>query len=101
MASGFGYTGGRSKCFTFWNQFQQCYIQSENPKECRPLSDDYLECLHKTKEVAHAKAVQDEFIRRAEAAATEGRKAADILAEGAIVGVGLIRRDEQQDSKKH
>ncbi|KAF8348531.1 hypothetical protein F5887DRAFT_589559 [Amanita rubescens] len=80
MASGFGYTGGRSKCFTFWNQFQQCYIQSENPKECRPLSDDYLECLHKTKEVAHAKAVQDEFIRRAEAAATEGRKAADILA---------------------
>ena len=103
----------------------QCYIQSENPKECRPLSDDYLECLHKTKEasrnaltvfqisyrslypsmdgniqIAHAKAVQDEFIRRAQAVGTESRKAADILAEGAIVGVGLIQRGEQ-DSKKH
>jgi hypothetical protein len=26
--------------------------------------------------------------------ATEGRKAADILAEGAIVGVGLIQREK-------
>ena len=51
-------------------------------------------------QIAHAKAVQDEFIRRAQAVGTESRKAADILAEGAIVGVGLIQRGEQ-DSKKH
>ena len=32
--------------------FVQCYIQSENPKECQPLADDYLECLHKPKEAS-------------------------------------------------
>ena len=51
-------------------------------------------------QIAHANAVQDEFIRRAQAVGTESRKAADMLAEGAIVGVGLIQRGEQ-DSKKH
>ncbi|KAF8691620.1 hypothetical protein AX14_002746 [Amanita brunnescens Koide BX004] len=101
MASGFGYTGGRPRCFTFWHEFQQCYIQSENPKECQPLADDYLECLHKPKEIARAKAVQAEFVRKAEAATKEGRKAADILEEGTIVGVGLIQRGGQQDSEKH
>ncbi len=61
----------------------------------------FVSFIDGNKQIARAKAVQAEFIRRAQAAATEGRKAADILAEGAIVGVGLIQRDEQQDSKKH
>ncbi|KAF8888521.1 hypothetical protein BD779DRAFT_1523313 [Infundibulicybe gibba] len=92
MASGYGYGGGRSRCFTYWQEFQKCYAQTDNPTECRPQSDDYLECLHRPKETARAKAVQAEFIRKAEASAREGHKAAEVLADGAIVGVGLIRR---------
>ena len=45
-------------------------------------------------QIARAKAVKAEFIRKAEHQAQEGRKAADILADGVIVGVGLIRRDK-------
>lgn len=29
----------------------QCYAQSDSPSECKPAADDYLECLHHTKEV--------------------------------------------------
>jgi hypothetical protein len=46
------------------------------------------------RQIARAKAVKAEFVRQAEHASKEGRKAADILAEGAIVGVGLIQRDK-------
>lgn len=49
-------------------------------------------------QIARAKAVKAEFIRKAEQQAQEGRKAADILADGVIVGVGLIQRDKP-DSK--
>jgi len=96
MASGFSYGGGRSRCFTYWQEFQKCYAQSDEPVECRPQSEDYLECLHRPKEIARAKAVQDEFIRQAEASAKEGQKAADVLADGAIVGLGLIQRSKQE-----
>jgi len=61
-------------------------------------ADDYLECLHHTKEIARAKAVKAEFIKRAEHQASEGRKAADILADGVIVGVGLIQREKSGDA---
>ena len=44
-------------------------------------------------QIARAKAIKSEFIRKAEHQATEGRKAADIIADGAIVGVGLIKRE--------
>lgn len=44
-------------------------------------------------QLARANAVKAEFIKQAEHQATEGRKAADVLAEGVVVGVGLIRRD--------
>ncbi|KAM6503250.1 hypothetical protein JOM56_000193 [Amanita muscaria] len=97
MASGFGFTGGRSRCFTHWQEFQKCYIQSDKPTECRPLADDYLECLHRPKEARPntAKAVQDEFIRKAKAVAKkEGRDPAEVIAQGTV---GLTQG--QQDSK--
>ena len=108
----------------------QCYAQTDVPSQCAPQADDYLECLHHTKEVrsldpAHhfnthnslitlssipgpsvsfmqikrAKQVKAEFLRKAEHQAHEGRKAADILADGVIVGVGLIQRGEVAHSK--
>lgn len=45
-------------------------------------------------QIARAKAVKAEFIKKAEHQAHEGRKAADILADGVIVGVGLIQREK-------
>ena len=51
-------------------------------------------------QIARAKAVKAEFVKRAEHQATEGRKAADILADGVIVGVGLIKR-EKADGSTH
>jgi len=49
--------------------------------------------------------VKAQFIRKAEHEAKEGRKAGDILADGVIVGLGLIQRkegggDEGADQKK-
>lgn len=50
-------------------------------------------------QINRAKMVKAEFIRKAEHQAHEGRKAADILADGVIVGVGLIQRGEAAHSK--
>ncbi|KAI0045019.1 hypothetical protein FA95DRAFT_1561585 [Auriscalpium vulgare] len=98
MASGFGFQGGRSRCFAYWQEFSKCYAQSDSPSECRLQADDYLECLHHTKEIARAKAVKAEFIKKAQHQAQEGRKVADVLADGVIVGVGLIQRDKGADA---
>ncbi|RDB27905.1 hypothetical protein Hypma_002186 [Hypsizygus marmoreus] len=125
MASGYGYSGGLYSCPRPCNHFHlttthqdvpgassigrnfkrclselQCYAQTDNPRECRPQSDDYLECLHHPKEIARAKAVQDEFIRKAEATAKEGQKAADVIADGVIVGLGLIQRSKEAEGSK-
>jgi len=47
-------------------------------------------------QIARAKAVKAEFVKRAEHEAKEGRKAGDIIAEGVIVGVGLIQGDQNK-----
>jgi NADH dehydrogenase (ubiquinone) Fe-S protein 5 len=50
-------------------------------------------------QIARAKAVKAEFIKQAEHHAKEGRKVADVLADGVIVGVGLIQRDQGEEAK--
>jgi NADH dehydrogenase (ubiquinone) Fe-S protein 5 len=50
-------------------------------------------------QIARAKAVKAEFIKQAEHHAKEGRKVADVLADGVIVGVGLIQRDQGEEVK--
>ena len=50
-------------------------------------------------QIARAKAIKAEFVRKAEHQAHDRRKAADILADGVIVGVGLIQRGEAAHSK--
>ncbi|KDQ09590.1 hypothetical protein BOTBODRAFT_137553, partial [Botryobasidium botryosum FD-172 SS1] len=90
MASGYGYTGGRSRCFPLWQEFAKCYAQTDNPSDCVAASKDYTECLHHTQEIARARAVKTHFIEKAAHQTKEGRKTADILSEGVIVGVGLI-----------
>ncbi|KAI5123228.1 hypothetical protein M0805_001317 [Coniferiporia weirii] len=100
MASGFSFTGGPSRCFAYWQEFSKCYARSDNPKECVAQSEDYLECLHHTKEIERAKAVKAQFIKRAEHEAKEGRKAGDILADGVIVGLGLIGKEGEGGKSK-
>ncbi|KAG6868078.1 hypothetical protein C0993_007755 [Termitomyces sp. T159_Od127] len=100
MASGFGYTGGRSRCFNYWQEFSRCYAQTDNPGACRLQAGDYLECLHGTKEVARAKQVKAELLRKAQAAVKEGQKAADIAADGGNIGLGLIKRSTEEAETK-
>ncbi|KAF7970174.1 hypothetical protein HWV62_35232 [Athelia sp. TMB] len=94
MASGYGFNGGRSRCFAYWQEFSKCYSQTDNAADCAPQGDDYVECLFHHREIARAKQIKAEFIRKAEHQAKEGRKTADVLADGVIVGVGLIQRDK-------
>jgi NADH dehydrogenase (ubiquinone) Fe-S protein 5 len=52
---------GRTRCFPFWQEFSkvsrwrlpliQCYASADAPQDCVAQKDDYLECLHRTKEV--------------------------------------------------
>ncbi|KIM86685.1 hypothetical protein PILCRDRAFT_815935, partial [Piloderma croceum F 1598] len=71
-----------------------CYAQTDKASDCRPQGDDYVECLFHHREIERAKQIKAEFIRKAEHQAKEGRKVADVLADGVIVGVGLIQRDK-------
>lgn len=91
---------GRSRCFVYWQEFSKCYSQADAPSQCRVQADDYLECLHHTKEIERAKAIRAEFIKQAEHQAKEGRKVADLLADGVIVSVGNKQRDGAPDDKE-
>ncbi|ORZ38132.1 hypothetical protein BCR44DRAFT_42605 [Catenaria anguillulae PL171] len=92
MASGFGLSGGRSRCFAFYQDLQKCFLTSEDPHtQCAPVKADYLECLHHRKEFARAqiiahKANQVRAAERAEQAKLE--KEGKSLAVGAVLSRG-------------
>ncbi|XP_078436161.1 NADH dehydrogenase [ubiquinone] iron-sulfur protein 5-B-like isoform X1 [Wolffia australiana] len=52
MASGWGITGNKGRCYDFWNDFSECMSRCREPKDCALLREDYLECLHHSKEIA-------------------------------------------------
>ncbi|KAF8317736.1 hypothetical protein DL93DRAFT_2076888 [Clavulina sp. PMI_390] len=93
MASGYGYDGGRSRCFSQWQEFSKCFSNADHPKQCILQSEDYLECLHHGKELSRAKTVKTHFVQKQLHEGKEGRKVAEVLSEGVIVGVGLIGGD--------
>nr|GMD72935.1 NADH dehydrogenase [ubiquinone] iron-sulfur protein 5-B [Ipomoea batatas] len=51
MASGWGITGNKGRCYDFWMDFSECMSGCREPKDCALLREDYLECLHHSKEV--------------------------------------------------
>ncbi|KAG6518973.1 hypothetical protein ZIOFF_022459 [Zingiber officinale] len=51
MASGWGISGNKGRCYDFWNEFSECMSRCREPKECTFLREDYFECLHHAKEV--------------------------------------------------
>ncbi|XP_057963884.1 NADH dehydrogenase [ubiquinone] iron-sulfur protein 5-B-like isoform X2 [Malania oleifera] len=50
MASGWGITGNKGRCYDFWTDFSECMSRCREPKDCSLLREDYLECLHHSKE---------------------------------------------------
>jgi NADH dehydrogenase (ubiquinone) Fe-S protein 5 len=47
-------------------------------------------------QIARAKAIKEEFVKKVQHQAAEGRKIADVLADGVITGVGLIDRSKRE-----
>ncbi|KAI6379783.1 hypothetical protein MCOR25_001914 [Pyricularia grisea] len=99
MASGYGLTGGPSRCFPFWQELLACYVvntsgeDDSGKKKCAPALEDYYECLHHKKERARVEALQLAY-RRAEHA----NPREDPPTAGQIRNLGLIGKEE--DTKK-
>ncbi|KAK8135885.1 NADH:ubiquinone oxidoreductase 11.5kD subunit [Apiospora sp. TS-2023a] len=100
MASGYGLTGGPSRCFPFWQEVLACYVVNTNADDnsgktkCAPVLEDYYECLHHKKEAARVRQLQVAY-RKAEAKASGGESAPT---SGQIRNLGLLNKEE--DTKK-
>jgi len=81
-----------------WQEFSKCYASADTPAQCTAQSEDYLECLHHTKEIARARTIKTHFIQKQAHEGKEGRKVAEVLSEGVIMGVGLIGGDKPKDA---
>ncbi|KAJ1024143.1 hypothetical protein NDA16_002982 [Ustilago loliicola] len=90
MASGFSFKGGRPRCFAFWQEFQKCYVQADTPSDCLAAKEDYLECLHHTKEIARAKEIKDHWLQRQAKEAHAAREKGEVRATSSIMDLGLI-----------
>lgn len=64
MASGYGFKGGRGRCFPFWQEFAKCYGSADNVDQCELQYEDYQECLFHKKEYARLKMVLDEYYKQ-------------------------------------
>ncbi|GAA6011193.1 hypothetical protein JCM10207_005534 [Rhodosporidiobolus poonsookiae] len=96
MASGFSYTGGRSRCFPFWQDFQKCYAGADQPEQCVLQKEDYLECLHHTKEVSRAMKIKSEYLTKTAVELEAKRKEATTQVEAGILGLGLLSQPKAE-----
>ncbi|KAI9347700.1 hypothetical protein BDR26DRAFT_931411 [Obelidium mucronatum] len=64
MSSGFGISGGRGRCFSFFQDYAGCFASADSPKECVRQYEDYQECLYHRKELLRLKLVQEEWERQ-------------------------------------
>ncbi|KAI4528910.1 hypothetical protein K523DRAFT_347578 [Schizophyllum commune Tattone D] len=95
MASGYAAEGGgRGRCYPYWQEFLKCYTRTDLPTKCRPASDDYFECLHRTKEIARQETVRNQMVLNAKAEAADALKA-----HSKSSSAGLISPDASEDSK--
>ncbi|KAJ3075515.1 hypothetical protein HDU98_007888 [Podochytrium sp. JEL0797] len=67
MASGFGTSGGRGRCFSFFQDYAACFAQADSPKQCLLQYEDYQECLYHRKEILRLRLVQEEWERQQKA----------------------------------
>ncbi|KAI1004770.1 hypothetical protein K3495_g3445 [Podosphaera aphanis] len=99
MSSGYGLTGGVSRCFPFWQDVLACYVVNttdENDmgkRKCAPMLEDYYECLHHKKERHRVKALQKAY--RASEAANPRDNAPTV---GQIRNLGLLGKEEDTNA---
>ncbi|KAG8628484.1 hypothetical protein KVT40_004357 [Elsinoe batatas] len=103
MSSGYGLSGGPSRCYPFWQELLACYVvntsaeDDSGKKKCLAPLEDYYECLHHRKEAARTSALQAAY-RRAEAASGDRSSAKNA---GEIRALGLLQAsDEEKHIKK-
>ncbi|XP_022847308.1 NADH dehydrogenase [ubiquinone] iron-sulfur protein 5-B-like isoform X2 [Olea europaea var. sylvestris] len=77
MASGWGITGNKGRCYDFWMDFSECMSRCREPKDCALLREDYFECLHHSKEWYNTVPTQESDLQGgaapAESSCTEGQ----------------------------
>ncbi|KDE07291.1 hypothetical protein MVLG_02511 [Microbotryum lychnidis-dioicae p1A1 Lamole] len=95
MASGFGYAGGRSRCFAFWQDFSACYSKADMLHECIQPKEDYLECLHRTKEISRAMKIKSQYLTKTKVELDQKRKEIETTTDSGILGLGLLQRSEE------
>ncbi|KAF9971316.1 hypothetical protein BGZ73_005758 [Actinomortierella ambigua] len=91
--SGYGFNGGRNRCYPYWQEFYKCYALADRPDECVLQRDDYLECLHHSKEILRAKAIQDEHLKQKEKRAHEAaehKKKADSASASNVPRLNVV-----------
>ncbi|KAI3956355.1 hypothetical protein MKW92_026954 [Papaver armeniacum] len=74
MASGWGITGNKGRCYDFWTDFSECMSSCRQPKDCVLLREDYLECLHHAKEFQRRNRVYKEEQRQIRAAVRKAKE---------------------------
>ncbi|ORX49408.1 hypothetical protein DM01DRAFT_1325568 [Hesseltinella vesiculosa] len=103
MASGFGNDGGRGRCFHFWQDFQKCYASADVPQQCLSQRDDYLECLHHTKEIARVTRIKTEELKQAAAkkqATSQSKNEAKAAADSNLPKLNIIDEKQQPVESK-
>ncbi|CAO3608106.1 unnamed protein product [Cunninghamella blakesleeana] len=102
MASGFGIDGGRGRCFQFWQEFNKCYASADFPQQCISQRDNYLECLHHTKEFARITRIKTEELKQAQQnqhAAAQAKKEAKAAADSNLTRLNIIDDSKQQPTE--
>ncbi|KAI6246590.1 hypothetical protein HI914_05244 [Erysiphe necator] len=95
MSSGYGLTGGVSRCFPFWQDVLACYVVNTTEeddlgrKKCAPALEDYYECLHHRKEKQRVLLLQKAYRANEE---SNPRKYAPTA--GQIRNLGLLGKEE-------
>ncbi|CAD6916600.1 unnamed protein product [Tilletia controversa] len=75
MASGFGYTGGPSRCYQFFQEFRKCYAS-----------------------IARTRAVKEHLLERVAKEVKEARSRGELSASGNPIRLGLIVADDAPSS---
>ncbi|CAG8625976.1 11463_t:CDS:2 [Ambispora leptoticha] len=71
------------------------------PEQCLAQKEDYLECLHHTKERQRAKRIKEEEIRQRKKAEEDARKHADSAAKSNIIRLGIIEKPSGESENKN
>jgi len=67
MASGFGVRGPVGRCYPVFMEFSDCLVAEGDRMKCGDLREDYMECLHHSKEVTRINALIAERTRKQKA----------------------------------